>query len=180
AARDALAALPAVRDVGTDLQDRGLQAYIEIDRDAAARFGVSVAQIDQALYTALGQRAISTIYTQTNQYRVVLEHAPAFRRGLGSLDAVHVASADGGPIPLSRLARIEERPALRSSQRDAQLPAATLSCSPERDASLGPAIPSARAALAQIGLPPSIETRFEGAALAFQASLTSTVWLVIA
>src|SRR5690606_19312749 len=82
AVRDALAALPGIRDVGTDLQDRGLQAFVHIDRDAAARFGVSVAQIDQALYTALGQRAISTIYTQSNQYRVVLEHAPAFRRGL--------------------------------------------------------------------------------------------------
>src|SRR5690606_38769674 len=109
AVRDALAALPGLRDVGSDLQDRRLQAYIHIDRDAAARLGVSIAQIDQALYTALGQRAISTIYTQSNQYRVVLEHAPAFRRGLASLDAVHVASATGGPIPLSRLARIEER-----------------------------------------------------------------------
>jgi multidrug efflux pump len=177
---ETLASLPGIRDVGTDLQDRGLQAYIHIDRDAAARFGVSVAQIDQALYTALGQRAISTIYTQSNQYRVVLEHAPAFRRGLASLDSVHVASADGGPIPLSRLARIEERPTLLSIQRVDQLPAATLSFNLERGASLGPAIESARAALADIGLPPSIETRFEGAALAFQASLTNTVWLVVA
>jgi multidrug efflux pump len=110
----------------------------------------------------------------------VLEHAPAFRRGLASLDTVHVAGAEGVPIPLSRLARIEERPTLLSIQRVDQLPAATLSFNLEKDASLGPAIESARAALAGIGLPPSIETRFEGAALAFQASLTNTIWLVLA
>src|SRR5690606_37509074 len=98
---------PELADVASDLQDRGLQAYVDIDRDAASRLGIRVAAIDDALYDAFGQRLISTIYTQANQHRVVLEVAPRFQVGPEALGQVFVATADGRQIPLSNIASIQ-------------------------------------------------------------------------
>ena len=105
-----LRGLPQLVDVTSDLQDKGLQAYVEIDRAAAGRLGVTVAGIDNMLYNAFGQRLISTIFTQSNQYRVVLEVAPEFKTGPQALASLYVPTNTGKQIPLSSVARIVERP----------------------------------------------------------------------
>ncbi len=176
--------LPQLADVASDQQELGLQAWVEIDRDAAGRLGVTVAAIDSALYNAFGQRLISTIFTQSNQYRVVLEVAPPFRRGPEALNALYVAGGGGVQVPLSSVARFAERVAPLAVNHVAQFPAATISFNLARGASLGDAVRTIKAeeaALQAAGLlPASVETSFQGAALAFQASLTSTLLLILA
>jgi multidrug efflux pump len=142
---DTLKALPQIRDVASDLQNKGLQAFVDIDRDAASRLGVSVSAIDDALYDAFGQRLISTIYTQANQYRVVLEASPRYQLGPDSLGQIHVAAsgtAQGGTagvqgsgatsmqIPLSSIARIVERETALVINHAGQFPATTVSVQP--------------------------------------------------
>ena len=175
-----LQTLPDLRDVTTDLQNQGLQAFVEIDRAAAARMGVSVAAIDNALYNAFGQRLISTIYTQSNQYRVVLEVDPAWRTGPHLLSQVRVPSTSGGPVPLSSVARVVEQPTLLSINHVAQFPAVTVSFNTAPGVALGDAVAAIRAEEAAMDLPASIVTRFQGAALAFEASLANTLWLILA
>ena len=175
----ALSQQPALRDVASDIQDKGRQAYVVIDRDAAGRLGVSTQAIDTALYDALGQRLISTIFTQTNQYKVVLEVAPQFRLGPQSLQHIHVKGKDG-VVPLTAVARVEERPALLAVNRQGQFPAATLSFNLAPNASLGQAVDAVAVAEKAVGLPASMRTQFQGAALAFQASTNNQVWLIIA
>ncbi len=183
-----LKALPQLADVASDLQDQGLQAYLQIDREAAGRMGVSVAAIDTALYNAFGQRLISTIYTQSSQYRVVLEAAPEFRQGPRSIEGLYVpgsrATASGGTqtvqVPLNSVARIVERPAALAINHVAQFPAATISFNLAPGASLGDAVTAIKAAQAELDFPPSVETSFQGAAEAFQSSLTSTLLLILA
>ena len=175
-----LQALPELRDVTTDLQNQGLQAFVEIDRAAAARKGVSVAAIDNALYNAFGQRLISTIYTQSNQYRVVLEVDPAWRTGPHLLGQVRVPSTNGVPVPLSSVARVVEQSALLSINHVAQFPAVTVSFNTAPGVALGDAVAAIRAEEAAMDLPASIVTRFQGAALAFEASLANTLWLILA
>jgi multidrug efflux pump len=176
--------LPQLVDVGSDLQDDGLQAYVEIDRTAAARLGVSVAAIDNALYNAFGQRLISTIFTQSNQYRVVLEADPAWRTSPRMLGQLYVPSTlnggTGTPIALSSVARVVEKPASLVVNHVAQFPAATVSFNTAPGVALGDAVAAIQAAEADLGLPASIETRFQGAALAFEASLANTLWLILA
>ena len=176
--------LPQLVDVGSDLQDDGLQAYVEIDRAAAARLGVSVAAIDNALYNAFGQRLISTIFTQSNQYRVVLEADPAWRTSPGMLGQLYVPSTlnggTGTPIALTAVARVVEKPASLVVNHVAQFPAATVSFNTAPGVALGDAVAAIQAAEAELGLPASIETRFQGAALAFEASLANTLWLILA
>jgi multidrug efflux pump len=175
---------PSLAEVASDFQDQGLQAYVRIDRDAASRLGVSVAAIDNALYNAFGQRLVSTIFTQSNQYRVVLEVNAKERMGPQALARLTVPSVSGVQVPLGSVATLEERAALLSQVHVNQFPAVTLSFQPSQDASLGEAV----AAIDQIWqqmreqdkVPNSIESRFEGAALAFQASLTHSLWLVLA
>ena len=175
---------PAMADVASDYQDQGLQAYVRIDREAAARLGVTVMAIDNALYNAFGQRLVSTIFTQSNQYRVVLEVQAQDRIGPAALSQLRVPSVNGGQVPLSSVAKVEERSALLSILHVAQYPAVTVSFKPAQSASLGEAVQAVerhwQALRTEEGLPPSIETRFEGAALAFQASLTNSLWLVLA
>ena len=177
---EALDALPELTDVASDLQTRGLQVYLNIDRDAAARLGVTVAAIDDALYDAFGQRQISTIYTQANQYRVVLESRAVDRLGPAALDEVHVASAEGGQVRLSSLARIEERAAALLVNHIGQFPAVTLSFNLAPGVSLGAAVAAIERVQQEIGLPNGIESRFQGAAEAFRASLSSTLLLILA
>jgi multidrug efflux pump len=171
---------PYLADVASDLQDRGLQAFLDIDRDAASRLGIRVAAIDDALYDAFGQRLISTIYTQANQYRVVLEVAPRFQIGPDALGQVFVATADGGQIPLSNIASIEHRNTALVINHAGQFPAVTMSFNLAPGASLGNAVEAIDQAQRELGMPASIQTTFQGAAAAFRASLDSTLFLVLA
>ncbi len=175
-----LRALPELVDVASDLQDRGLQAFVEIDRDAAARLGVTMLAIDQALYTAFGQRQVSTIFTQANQYRVVLEVDPQYAASPQSIGAIRVSGRDGVLVPLSSIVHIIERPTMLAIHHLGQFPAATISFNLAPGASLGDAVDSVRAAERDLELPASMQTSFQGAALAFQASLDSTVLLILA
>jgi len=179
-----LRAAPELADVASDLQSQGRQAYVQIDRAQASRLGVTVAGIDTALYNAFGQRLISTIFTQSNQYRVVLEVAPQFKLGPEALERIHVPSSLGAPVPLSSVARIEERSTALAVNHVGQLPAATLSFNTAPGVSLGQAVKAierAHDALQAEGqMPLSVEMSFQGAALAFQASLTNTLLLILA
>ncbi|MFZ6693221.1 MdtB/MuxB family multidrug efflux RND transporter permease subunit [Undibacterium sp. SXout20W] len=172
--------IPALADVASDLQDKGLQAFVRINRDTASRLGVTTAAIDNALYDAFGQRLISTIFTQTNQYRVVLEADPAAQKGPLSLKGIYVPTLTGGPVPLDTVATIEERSASLTINHLGQFPTATISFNLAQDASLGEAVEAIHQTEAQLGMPASIETRFQGAAMAFQASLSNTLWLILA
>jgi len=175
---DRLRQLPQLADVASDLQDQGLQAFVSIDRDTSGRLGVTPAAIDAALYNAFGQRLISTIFTQSNQYRVVLEVKPEFRRGPDALKDIYVASSSGAQVPLSALTRVTEKPALLAVNHLGQFPAATLSFNLAPGASLGDAV---RAIEAQaLDLPESVRTDFQGAALAFRASLANELLLILA
>jgi multidrug efflux pump len=177
---EALREQPQLTDVASDLQNRGLQVYLDIDRDAAARLGINVGDIDDALYDAFGQRQISTIYTQSSQYRVVLESRDGGRIGLAALRQIHVAAGDGQQVPLSSLARIEERPASLLVNHIGQFPAVTLSFNLAPGVSLGEAVAVIEQVEQEIGLPGAINTQFQGAAEAFRASLSSTLLLVLA
>ena len=172
--------LPELADVASDLQDQGLQADLQVDRDQAARLGVSLANIDSALYNAFGQRLISTIFTQSSQYRVVLEVAAPFQLGPQSLEQLYVPSSDGTQVRLSALAKVEQRSTLLAINHSNQFPAATLSFNLAPDTSLSAAVSAIRAVQDEMHLPPSMQTRFRGAALAFEASLSNTVLLILA
>ncbi|MDB5848140.1 MAG: multidrug transporter subunit MdtB, partial [Rhodoferax sp.] len=178
-----LRGLPQLADVASDLQDQGLQAYVEIDRVNAGRLGVTVAAIDTALYNAFGQRLISTIFTQSNQYRVVLEVAPDFKAGPQALEGLYVPASTNGvtaQIPLASVARVSQRAAALSVNHVGQFPSATVSFNTAPGVSLGAAVDAIKAEEAAIDLPASMETSFQGAALAFQASLSNTLLLILA
>ncbi len=174
-----LRTLPALADVASDLQDEGLQTYVDIDRSSAGRLGVSIAAIDNALYDAYGQRLVSTIFTQANTYRVVLETRVEDAQGPASLERLYVPGT-GGPVPLTSVARISERTTPLAINHLGQFPAATVSFNLAAGASLGAAVDSIRKTETELGIPQSISTSFQGAALAFEGSLASTVWLLVA
>ncbi|HXZ95852.1 MAG TPA: MdtB/MuxB family multidrug efflux RND transporter permease subunit [Burkholderiales bacterium] len=192
-----LRTLPQLADVASDLQDQGLSAFVEIDRDTASRLGVTPAMIDSALYDAFGQRLVSTIFTQSNQYRVVLEVQPEFRKGPASLDDIYIGTAPvvqgttaaqqttgtsqtPQQVKLSSMARVIEQSAPLVVNHLAQFPAATISFNLAPNASLGDAVEAINATKRDIGLPLSVQTSFQGAALAFQASLGSSLLLILA
>ncbi|WP_423196191.1 MdtB/MuxB family multidrug efflux RND transporter permease subunit [Cupriavidus sp. H19C3] len=177
---DRLRQEPELRDVTSDQQNNGLRAYVEIDRDAAARFGITTAVIDSALYSAFGQRLVSTIFTQASQYRVVLETMPQFRTGPQSLSELRLPSSSGGQVPLGSIARISERTGPLVINHQGQFPAATISFNLAPGASLGAAVEKIKRVEQEIGLPISMATEFQGAALAFSASLSNTLWLILA
>ncbi|MDO5102454.1 MAG: multidrug efflux RND transporter permease subunit [Lautropia sp.] len=176
----ALAERPELTDLGSDLQNDGWQAYVEIDRTAASRLGISVRTITEALQNAFAQRQISTMFTQSNQYRVVLEQDPALAQGLSALDQVYVAGGDGQPVSLSAVTRWHQRQAPVVVNHQSQFPAANLSFNLAPGYSLGDAVGAVEAVQQQIGWPVAIETRFQGAAEAFRASLANTLWLILA
>ncbi|WDM57532.1 MdtB/MuxB family multidrug efflux RND transporter permease subunit [Pseudomonas sp. NEEL19] len=176
----ALQQRPELADVASDLQDKGLQVYMVIDRDMASRLGITVSQVTNALYDAFGQRQISTIYTQASQYRVVLQAKDAAVIGPQALESVHVKAADGGQVRLSALARIEQRQAQLAISHIGQFPAVTLSFNLAHGASLGEAVQVIEQVQQDIGMPLGVQTRFQGAAEAFQASLSSTLLLILA
>jgi multidrug efflux pump len=177
---DHLQELPQLSDVASDMQIQGLQAFLEIDRDAASRLGVTISDIDEALYSAFGQRQISTLFTQASQYRVVLEVDPRVAKGPQALMTLYVRTRGGRPIPLSSIAKVSERPTTLLINHVGQFPAITISFNLGPRASLGDAVKAIEKASQDLALPPAIEMRFEGAAHAFRASLSSTLWLVLA
>jgi multidrug efflux pump len=172
--------IPALADVASDQQNEGLQAYLEIDRDSASRLGVTVAAIDNALYNAFGQRLVSTIFTQSNQYRVVLEAPPTLQRGLTALNNLYLTSTSGTQVQLTSVVRVTERQAPLAINHSAQFPAATVSFNLAPGFSLGDAVSAIEHAESTLGLPASIQTNFQGAALAFRASLSNTLFLILA
>jgi len=183
-----LQTLPQLEDVASDLQNQGLQAYVQINREAAGKLGVTVAAIDNALYNAYGQRLISTIYTQASQYRVVLEAAAPYRKGMGALDGLYVPGSSTNAsgvtstvqVPLSSVAQFVEQPVALSINHVAQFPSATVSFNLASGVSLGAAVDAIKAEEAKLDFPPSVETSFQGAAEAFRNSLSSTLLLILA
>jgi multidrug efflux pump len=167
-------------DVASDLQDQGLQAYVAVDRDAASRLGITAAAVDNILYDAFGQRLVSTIFTQSNQYRVVLEVLPEYKRGPRAMNDLYMASLTGAQVPLGSIATIAEKPAPLVVNHIGQFPAATISFNLANGVSLGDAVKAIETAERELGLPASIRTGFQGAALAFRSSLASTLLLILA
>ena len=177
---DALRNKPELADVIDDMQEDGLNTFIDIDRDAAARLGVSAAAIDDALYDAFGQRQISTVFTQSNQYRVVIEVPEQFRRDPASLSTVYVKSTTGKPIALTSVVKVTEGRSPLVINRLDQFPSVTVSFNLKPGASLSSAVDSVTQATKEIGLPLSVQPRFQGAARAYEASLSSTLLLILA
>jgi multidrug efflux pump len=179
---DALAQQREFEEVASDMQEKGLAAYVTVDRDSAARMGISAATVDNALYDAFGQRIISTIFTQANQYRVILEVDPALQGALQSLGTIYLPSSapGGGQVPLSAIATIEERTTPLQINHFSQFPAATVSFNLAPGVSLGAAVTAVERTQGEIGMPPSIFTEFQGAALAFRASLANELLLILA
>ena len=180
---DRLTHVPQLANVSTNFVDSGLTVQIDIDRDTAARFGVTAATIDNVLYDAFGQRIISTIYTQSNEYRVIMEGDPKLQASIDSLNDIYVpsaTSANGGQVPLGSIARISVQDAPLEIDHLGQFPAAMFSFDVAPGASLENAVDAIRAAEKDIGLPAGITNTFEGAALAFQSSLRNEVLLILA
>ncbi|TAJ92852.1 MAG: MdtB/MuxB family multidrug efflux RND transporter permease subunit [Reyranella sp.] len=178
---DRLAKQPELVDVTSDLQNKGLSMFIRIDRDAAARFGITAATVDNVLYDVFGQRIVSTVYTQSNQYRVIYEVEPEMSRSLASLNDLYLPSSTAGKqVPLSAIATFEERTAPLRLDRFGQFPATTISFNLAPGFALGQAVDAIVAAQREIGMPRSITTHFQGAALAFQKSLDSQLLLILA
>ncbi|GAA0517874.1 MdtB/MuxB family multidrug efflux RND transporter permease subunit [Tatumella terrea] len=171
---------PQLRSVSSNWQDQGNEAYIRVDRDTASRLGISMSDIDNALYDAFGQRLISTIYTQSNQYRVVLGQSVPASGGLSPLQNIRLTSSEGGSLPLSAIASIEQRHTLLTVNHLDQFPSATISFDIAEGDSLGDAVDAITQIERSLNLPADMTTSFEGSALAFRAALSSTVWLVIA
>ncbi len=175
-----LQARPELRDVASDQQSGGLKETLIIDRDTAARFGITPQQIDDALYDAFGQRQVSTIFTQLNQYKVVLEVAPSFQRNPDSLKNIYVHSVVNTQVPLSDLARFETEDTALVINHQGQFPVVTLSFNLAPGISLGEAVQVIRDAERQIGFPASIQASFQGTAAAFQNSLSNEPLLILA
>jgi multidrug efflux pump len=169
-----------LRNVTSESLAQGLAATVAIDRDSAARIGISAATVDEALYSAFGQRIISTIFTDSNQYRVILETKPGLITQPQQLSGVYLPTASGKPTPLSAIASIEEHGAPVQIMRVGQFPAANINFDTAPGVSLGKAVDAIRAAEADIQLPPSIDTTFLGAANAYQSSLANELWLILA
>ncbi len=175
-----LSGLPEFSAVASDVQDQGRQVYVNIDRSTASRLGITTAAIDNTLYSAYGQRLVSTIFTQSNQYRVVLEVDPAAQTTPETLNDLRIPSSNGTQVPLSAIAEISERPTPLSINHLDQFPVATLSFNLAPGVALGDAVKAIDRVKQEIGLPLSIRTSYQGAALAFEASLDNTLWLILA
>ncbi len=172
--------LPELRDVASDQQNNGLQANLVIDRDTASRLGILPAAIDNTLYDAFGQRQVSTIFTQLNQYHVVLEVAPQFQQDPDSLKSLYVKSSSGMQVPLSAFSHFETRNSSLAINHQGQFPVVTLSFNLAPGVSLGDATKAIDAAEQEMGMPTSIHTSFQGTAAAFRNSLSTEPWLILA
>jgi hydrophobe/amphiphile efflux-1 (HAE1) family protein len=172
--------LPQLRDIASDQQTRGLQATLVIDRDTASRLGISPAAIDNTLYDAFGQRQVSTIYTQLNQYHVVLEVDSTFRNSTDAIQGLYVRSSNGTQVPLSAFTHYETQNTALAVNHQGQFPAVTISFNLGEGVALGDAVTEIQAAVLQMGLPSDIHPTFQGNAQAFQDSLSSRLWLILA
>jgi multidrug efflux pump len=174
--------LPDLENVASDLQQQGLTVNLVIDRETAARFGITPATVDNALYDLFGQRIISTIYTQSNQYRVIMEADPADQTSLSALSSIWLPSAASttGQVPLSSIVTIVQKPGPLQISHLAQFPATTISFDTTPGSSLGAAVTAIRQAEKDINLPDSFVTAFQGAASALEASLSNELFLVMA
>ena len=175
-----LKAMPQFSEVSSSLQDKGLQAYVDIDRDTASRLAISVANIDGALYNAFGQRLISIIFTQSSQYRVVLKIEQKDRNGLSGFDGIYLTSSTGGAVPLHEVARIVQKTGPLEIDHLGQFPAAMISFSLSPGVSIGEAVDAIHKAQKEIKLPASAPLRMQGAAAAFEAALSNQLWLLLA
>ena len=171
---------PALRNVSTDFLDQGLSAYLVVDRDTAARFGLNPATVDNALYDAFGQRIISTIFTESSQNRVILEADPRVQNSIQSLNDLYVPSSGGGQVPMSAIAKVETRMTPLQINHLGQFPSATISFDVAPGYALGSAVDAVLAAEEAVGVPPGISSQFEGAAVAFQSALGNEVLLILA
>jgi multidrug efflux pump len=176
----ALDDLPELRDVASDQQTEGLQAKVVIDRDTASRLGITPQMIDDALYNAFGQRQISIMFTQLNQYRVVLEVKPDFKNSPHDLESIYLRPAYGGKTPLSTLAHIEQTKAALAVNHQGQFPVVTVSFNLAPGVSLGEAVEAIKRAKGELNLPRSVIAGFQGTAEAFQASLKNEPLLILA
>src|SRR6201986_5324308 len=178
---DRLKKLPEFADVSSDISAQGLSVFVEIDRDQAGRFGITPATIDNALYDSYGQRIVSTIFTNSNQYRVILEADPNLQTSLDSLSSIYLPSSVGGaPVPLAVMAKMRTETAPLQVSHLGQFPSATISFNLAPGASLGEAVAAIKQAQVDIGQPLGVITSFQGAALAFQSSLSNQLFLILA
>jgi multidrug efflux pump len=177
---DALRNLPELRDVGSDQLDKGLQVSLAIDRNTASRLGISPQLIDDTLYDAFGQRQVSTIFTQLNQYRVVLEVKPDFQQTPDKLKSIYIRGSGGGQVPLGAIAHFTETTGPLVISHQGQFPVTTLSFNLAPEASLGEAVKAIEATTKQLGLPAGIRGSFQGTAEAFRASLVNEPLLILA
>ncbi len=178
---DRLSQLPQLADVTSDISASGLSVFVEVDRDQAARFGITPATIDNALYDSYGQRIVSTIFTNSNQYRVILEADPSLQTSLQSLSSIYLPSSVGTAlVPLSVVAKMREETAPLQVSHLGQFPAATVSFNLAPGASLGDAVTAIKQTQREMDQPLSVITSFQGAALAFQSSLSNTLFLILA
>jgi multidrug efflux pump len=175
-----LQALPNLRDVATDQQNHALEEDLVVDRDTASRLGITTAAIDNTLYDAFGQRLVSIMFTQINQYHVVLEVAPEFRKSPDALSSLYVKSASGQQVPLSAFTHFEPNTASLMLNHQGQFPSTTISFNLAPDASLGDAVQEIENAGREIGMPQSIAASFQGTAAAFRNSLANESWLLLA
>ncbi|AVT06629.1 efflux RND transporter permease subunit [Paracidovorax avenae] len=175
-----LRTVPQVRNATTDAGAQGLSAFVDIDRATAARLSVTASSVDDTLYSAFGQRIVSTIFTETNQYRVILEAQKEALSSPEALGTLQLRTGGGAPTPLSAVATIREQPAPLQITRVAQYPAATLGFDRADGASLGDSVDAIRAAAKEIGMPAGLSMQFQGAAGAYEKSLTSQLWLILA
>jgi multidrug efflux pump len=172
--------LPSLRDVNSDQQTRGLQATLVIDRDTASRLGIAPQAIDNTLYDAFGQRQVSTIFTQLNQYHVVMEVDAEFRDSTDAIQQLFVRSSNGAQVPLSAFTHFEMKTTSLAVNHQGQFPAVTISFNLGESVALGDAVKDIEAAVLQLGVPSDIRPTFAGTAQAFQSSLASQPWLILA
>ena len=177
---DALRALPELRDVASDRQAEGLEMRLAIDRATAGRLGITPQLVDDTLYDAYGQRQVSTIFTELNQYRVVLEAEPTFQRDPSSLDHLWLRSSEGGQVPLTTIAQRSEALAPLQVSHLGQFPSVTLSFNLAQGASLGHAVRAVNEAVGELQFPAGLRGSFQGTAQAFEASLTNEPLLILA
>jgi len=177
---DKMQALPQLRDVATDQQTHGSQAMLVIDRVTASRLGITPQAIDDALYDAFGQRQVSTLFTQLNQYHVILETLPEFQRNPSKLQDIYVRSTGGSAVPLSAFTHFGSGVAPLAINHQGQFPSVTISFNLAPGAALGQATKAIEQAQREIGMPLSVQASFQGTAQAFQASLSNEPWLILA
>jgi multidrug efflux pump len=175
-----LQTLPEVRDVASDQQNGGLEAHVVMDRATASRLGITPQMLDDSLYDAFGQRQVSTMFTQLNQYRVVLETQPSFKDHPDDLKSVYLRSSGGGSVPLGAFTDVRTSNAPLAVNHQGQFPVVTVSFNLAPNVSLGQAVRAIEKAKAELGLPASIQGSFQGTAQAFRASLANEVFLILA